>query len=186
MRYHRKVEFRNDKDLVKIMATSNVTPLTGNEGIYLGKVTTKTKHPITQEDLKVTGDFKLPMATSGSEALNMVGGSEDDLVFWFNFGRKVAARTVVTQSLGLDFGTEELNDLVKSFSAAMSAMSSDGMSEERKKKIKDFILSEDKFAPIREVLSGWTPDHKSVDFSVVELKKPSGKRGPKGKDDDGE
>lgn len=164
------------------MATSNVSPATEVvEDIYTGKVSTKVTNPFTRKEVKVTADFKLPQAKSGEQALNMVNGSEDDLVFWFNMGRRLVARQIVGQSLGFDLGSDDLNNLYKSFDSAMASMYSEGMSEERVKKIRDFILGEEKFAPLRDKLTSWTPEHQTFDFSQIELKKPSGKRGPKGK-----
>ena len=168
------------------MATSNVSPAVETEsGIYSGKVSTKVIHPVDQKEIKVTGDFKLPLATNLNEALEMVGSNDQDVVFWFNYGRKNAARIAVAQSLGMDLGSDEMNDLLKSFTTAMGSFG-DNLSEARKTKIKEFILSEEKFAPLRDIMGNWSPDHKSVDFSVVELKRPSSKRGPKSKDSDDE
>lgn len=165
------------------MATSVVNPENSTESsVYTGKVSTKVTNPVTGEEVKVTGDFILPLAKTGEDALNMVQGKDEDLVFWFNLGRKLIARSIVSRSLGLDFGTEEKNDLFKSFDAAISAVRK-GMSEARIKALQDFILSEEKYAPIREPLLKWTPDHKTFDFSKIELEKPSGKRGPKSKSD---
>lgn len=163
------------------MASSSVTPKevpTESASVYKGKGSAKVTNPISGEEIKVTGDFILPLAQNADDALNMVGSKEEDLVFWFNFGRKAAARQVVAKSLGMDFGTEEKNDLFKSFDAAISAVRK-GMSEARIKALQDFILSEEKYAPIREDLMNWTPDHKTFDFSKIELEKPDSKRGPK-------
>jgi len=168
------------------MATSNVSPAVEVEsGIYSGKVSTKVIHPVDQVEVKVTGDFKLPLASDLNEALTMVGGNDSDVVFWFNYGRKMQARIQVGQSLGMDLGSDELNELLKSFNTAMGSFGTN-LSDARKNKIKDFILSEEKFAPLRDLMDTWTPEHKSVDFSSVELKKPSGKRGPKSKSEDEE
>ena len=169
------------------MATTVVNPAVAESedqetaNLYTGKVSTKVINPFNGKEQKVTGDFKLPLATSGEEALNMVAGSESDLVFWYNLGRKAAARAAVQAKLGIDLGSDEKNELLKSFTAAMDSMSSEGMSAERKKRIQDFILSEEKFEPIREDVTNWTPEHQSIDFAVVELKKPDSKRGPKAK-----
>ena len=170
------------------MATSNVSLKETEENqdqetssLYTGKVSTKVTNPFNGKEVKVTGDFKLPLATSMEEALHMVGDIDDDVVFWFNLGRKAAARAAVSAKLGIDLGSDEKNELLKSFTAAMDSMSSDNMSPERKKRIQDFILSEEKFQPIREEVQNWTPEHQSIDFAVVELKKPDSKRGPKAK-----
>jgi len=114
----------------------------------------------------------------------ITGGKVEDLLFWFNYGRKVAARAQVNAALGFDLGDEKLNDLFKSFQNAMSNMVTDKTTPEKREKIKNFILDEDKFEPLRSHLADWKPEGVTVDFSSVEIKKPSGQKGRPKKESD--
>lgn len=151
--------------------TANIAKGSGNK---------KLMDPFGKETLR-KGTFSLPLAVDSSDAYQMCGGNESDVVFWFNFGRKLAARNQMNAALELDLGSKQLNDDYKSFENAMSeiGVTKDTPAEEREQ-IQKFILKQPKFAGI---LAKWD-DIKTngfgavhLDFSQVELKKPSGKRG---------
>lgn len=195
---------------VKVMGTSAVSPKVEfktdearkaqlDPTLYVGKTSKKEDNFFKKgEKIVFVGEYAVPLAYKPGDdphsALNrataMVNGKLEDVLFWFDYGRKVAARTQATLGLGLEFTSdkedekeaedeiEQLEDLARSFKNAMSNMITESTSEERKNAIMNFILSEEKFAPIRdkmEVIKNPAP--KFFDFGSEKLKKPTGVRG---------
>ena len=147
---------------------------------YSGKGNKKVTDPFGKQVVR-QGTFSLPLAQNFDEAMQLSKGSEDDLIFWYNHGRKLQARMQLNASLDLDLGSKQLNDDYKSFENAMEQIGvTKDTPEEERKQVREFILKQPKFAGIRakwdEIENkGFGPVH--LDFSDVELKKPSGKRG---------
>ena len=168
------------KSTDKVKKMSDTATIT-TAGIYGGKVKKNVKDPFGTDPIERVGKFSLPLATNLPEALEMVKNSADDVVFWFNHGRKLQARMQLNASLDLDLGSKQLNDDYKSFENAMEqiGVTKDTPKEEREQ-VQAFILKQPKFEGIRAKWAeiqqnGFGPVH--LDFSEVELKKPSGKRG---------
>jgi len=168
----------DENDLIQNPAEDSEGIETANN--YSGKGNKKVTDPFGKQVVR-QGTFSLPLATDSSDAYQLCGGSEEDVVFWFNHGRKLQARMQLNASLDLDLGSKQLNDDYKSFENAMEqiGVTKDTPKEEREQ-VQAFILKQPKFEGIRAKWAeiqqnGFGPVH--LDFSEVELKKPSGKRG---------
>ena len=145
--------------------------------VYVGKVTRGgVKNPITGEEITREAEYSLPIIQNLDEA-HAILGTEQELLYWVNYGRKVAARAQVFAALGgLDLGDPQITDLYKSFTAAMDQLGKD-MEPERLKMIRDMVLSEKKYAPLKKSMDEFSPEKLVVDFAQTEIKKSSGKRG---------
>lgn len=102
---------------------------------------------------------------------------QDDLTFWANQGRKNAARQQTNLAIDFDLGSEDLNDLLNAYNNAMKNLNDDKTTEEEYEANKKFVLSGKKFAPLKEVLANIKMDDLVMDFSEIELRKPTGVRG---------
>jgi hypothetical protein len=159
----------------------------------VGVVTRKVKNPFDGTMIERKANFELPAAYGDDPNVIMaiVGQKWEEIIFWFNHGRKVAARQQLNQMLAFDLGSDELNDLYDSFNDAMDSLLTKDATPEKRKRIKDFILSEDKFAILKIALDDVQEkgiDELNVKFGSpdatgkvaegeTELKKPSGKKG---------
>ena len=168
----------DENDLIQNPAEDSEGIETANN--YSGGGNKKVTDPFGKE-IKRKGTFSLPLAQNFDEAMQLSKGSEDDLIFWYNHGRKLQARIQLNSSLDVDLGSKQLNDDYKSFENAMEqiGVTKDTPKEERDE-IQAWVLKQKKFEGIRAKWSeiqqnGFGPVH--LDFSEVELKKPSGKRG---------
>lgn len=147
-------------------------------GILVKSLKKSIEDPFSGKKIVAEGEYSLPLASSLEDAEKLVAGNVEDLLFWFNFGRKTAARAQVAAMLsGFDSGDEKINDLYKSFTSAMNSILGEKATPEKRELTKQFILSQDQFSPLKSALENWKPGSVSVDFSQVELKKPSGKKG---------
>ena len=154
-------------------------------GVYKGKGNKKVFNPLTGKDEVRNGEFSLPLIKDEEHAKELVPSAEDR-VFWMNAGRKMQARIQMYSMFDDIFGDEALNDAYTSFSLAYSQVVTDKTSEERKQKVRDFILSEEKFEDLKVALEslekagGLKPVY--VDYATETLNKPSGVRGKKAKE----
>lgn len=146
-------------------------------GTYAGKVSTTVVDPFTGKKLKAIGEYSLPQATDSESLDSLSKGDISEVIFWYNFGRKVAARAQVAAKLGFDLGSPELNDLFSSFMGAMDQLVGKDGTQEQRDAFKGFVLAQAKFKPLAEALENYTPGSVNVDFATEELKKPSGKKG---------
>lgn len=175
---------------------------------WVNKVTTKVENPLDGKEIELTAEYEGPLATDYNSALNIVGGIDSDVWFWFNLARKIQMRYQAAQALEMDLdgeredGKTPLNDLYSSFSAARRNLKVDkNTPEARVKKINDFILSQEEFMPLAEKLAQFKPENKKIVFGLprrdekgnilegeteVELRKPTGIRGRQRKQKDGE
>ena len=161
----------------------NEVEATENEGVLSASVTKKITDPFTNKEIKAKGNYSLPLATSLETLNSLSGGKIEETIFWFNYGRKVAARAQVAAKLDFDLGSDSLNASFKSFTVAMAQILGKDASEERQKLTKDFILSQPQFSALSEALKNYSQGDVNVDFSSEELKKPSGKRGRPGSEE---
>jgi len=168
------------KSTDKVKKMSDTATIT-TAGIYGGKVKKNVKDPFGTDPIERVGKFSLPLATNLPEALEMVKNSADDVVFWFNHGRKQQARVYATSKLDFDLGSKEMNDLFDQYNQALESMQSKDDTKERQEQIKMFVLSIPKFkdlsAKLDEVRAGGGLKEVDIDFSQTELVKPSGIRG---------
>ena len=193
---------RKEKKMSPVTEVKNVDPTK-----ISGPVKRKVENPFTGEEITRIGTYTLDAATDLDSALAIVGQKESEVIFWFNYGRKLQAKAQMFNSLGFDLGSDELNELFGSFKRAMSgmldALPKDATKEQKDKlaakreRIQKFILSEEKFEPIREKLTELekaglesisikfgNPDADGkVPDGEMALNKPSGKRGRKAKVD---
>ena len=165
------------KEEIKMSEANVVDP-----GKAVGKVTKKVED-LNGKMIEVEGTYTLPLATNMNEALSMVKNSEDDFVFWFNHGRKVQARAQVAATLGMEFETEELEDRDKQFKNALKNMVEEDTPDADKAEARKFLLSLPKFKDLAETYKTFSPDPKNIDFGSVELKRPSGVRGRRKKEE---
>jgi len=152
-----------------------------------GAVSKKVDNPFTGDEIVRKGIYDLQAALKIEDAYALVGGNESEVLFWFNHGRRTQAKQQMLGLLDFDLGDEKLNDLFKSFRSAMNNIVTKDTSAERREAIQKFILSEDKFEPIREKLDAMKAqgiEDVKVTFSTVnpdenevELRKPTGKKG---------
>lgn len=187
----------------KKMATSNVVPVEviKDPSKLTGPVSKNVDNPFTGEEIKRKGTYELEAAQTIEQAYSLVGQNEKDVLFWFNHGRRVQAKQQMLSYLDFDLGDEKLNDLFKSFRSAMNNIVTKDTPVKRREAVQEFILSEDKFEPIREKLaemkasgiedvkvkfaSATLPiedeNGKVTGFKVAEgetlLRKPTGKKG---------
>lgn len=155
-------------------------------------VTKKVKNPFTGKTITREGIFELPAAHGDiASAYALCGNREDEVIFWFNQGRLNQARLQMNQALDFDLGSDTLNELFDSFQDAMDALLPKEADEKKRKRVKDFILSEEKFQPLVSALetlekSGLesiavtfgSPDaNGKINEGETELKKPTGVRG---------
>jgi hypothetical protein len=147
-------------------------------------------NPFTGKDITRQSVYNLPKATDIQSANAICGHREDELIFWFNYGRSQAARNQVFASLEFDFGDENLNKLYKSFESAVNQMAEKDDSDERREELRQMVLNVKKFTVLREKMAEISKDGLAetvVNFdSEVELKKPSGIRGRQKKEKEGE
>lgn len=174
------------------MATDVVNPIEvqDNEaeaqtsGVYKGKGNKKVMNPLTGKEEVRNGEFSLPLIRDEAHAKEILP-NEEDRVFWMNQGRKAQARIQMYSLFEDIFGDEALNEAYESFILAYSQVVTDKTSEERKQKVRDFLLSEEKFEGLKGALEDLTKagglKPVSIDYAVEELKKPSGVRGKKAK-----
>ena len=148
----------------------------------IGKVTKKVED-LNGKMIEVEGSYILPLATTLNEASAMVKDNESDLLFWFNHGRKIQARAQVAATLGMEFETEELEDRDKQFKNALKNMVEEDTPEADKAEARKFLLSLPKFKDLAETYKTFSPDPKNIDFGQVELKRPSGVRGRRKKEE---
>lgn len=147
-------------------------------GIYRGRTKTDVVDPFSKdskEKIEREGYYEIPIATNLDQANSIVKGNEQELLFWFNYGRKVQARAQMTQSLKVDLGDDH-----KSFENALKNMVDENTPPERVERVKQFILGEPKFAALREKMEQARKEGFGtifLDFSKEELKKPTGVRG---------
>lgn len=146
----------------------------------VGKISSAVENPFTGKKQKMTGHYSLPLALNMDDLASLTKGNQDDVLFWFNHGRKMAARAQVAAKLDFDLGNDDLNDLYRSFKNALNNMVDDKTPEPKRKRVIDFILGEDKFADLKTAMDSWKPEDITIDFSSTELRKPSGKRGRPG------
>lgn len=159
---------------------------------FLNTVKSKVKNPFTGKTIVREGMYELPIAHGDiATAYAICGNREDEVIFWFNHGRKTQARLQANQALDFDLGSDELNELFDSFTEAMESILPKDADEAKRKRVKDFILSEDKFQPLVSALetlekSGLetvtlvfgSPDADGkIKDGETELKKPTGVRG---------
>jgi len=170
---------------------------------FVGRVSKKEDNPFTGTKIVYEGEYALDLASKFEDpekgydaALAMCGGNLKDLLFWFDHGRKTQARTQATLDLGLEFTSDkedeeenkkevdELDNLYRAFSNALDNMVTKDTPKEKRKRVIDFILGEDKFEPIRNKLNNiQDPEPKFTSFGAneskgeVKLKKPSGIKG---------
>lgn len=138
----------------KKMATSNVSPVpeVKDPSRITGTVSKKVDNPFTGDEIVRKGIYDLQAAQNIEQAYELVGQDEKEVLFWFNHGRRTQAKQQMLGLLDFDLGDEKLNDLFKSFRNAMNNIVTKDTSAERREAIQKFILSEDKFEPIREKL----------------------------------
>lgn len=189
----------------KKMATTPVVMIDPSK--ISGTVKRKVENPFTGEDITREGKFSMDAAQDMDSALAICGQKESEVIFWFNLGRKLQAKSQMFNSLGFDLGSDDLNDLFGAFKRAMAGMlpvlpkdATKEMKEklnEKRARIQKFILEEEKFEPIREKLTELetaglesitikfgNPDAEGkVPDGEMALNKPSGKRGRKAKVD---
>jgi hypothetical protein len=151
---------------------------------FIGLVSSKTLNLFTGQKEELKGKYSLPLATDLQSLNSLVQGNESDILFWINFGRKVAARSQDNARLEFDLGSDELNDKYSAFDSALKSMVDDKTTPERRQRVIDFILGEPKFAELKDALANREIGEIFVDFAEVELKKPSGKRGRQKKESD--
>lgn len=169
------------KGTKKEMKMSDTMVSPAGAGVYGGKVKKNVKDPFGTDPIERVGKFSLPLATSLPEALEMVKNSAEDVVFWFNHGRKLQARVYATSKLDFDLGSKEMNDLFDQYNQALESMQSKDDTKERQEQIKQFVLSIPKFkelsAKLDEVRAGGGLREVDINFAETELIKPSGIRG---------
>lgn len=162
------------------MATQVVNPVT-----EVKKTVKRTvEHPFSGKEIERTANYTLPLATDLNSASSIAGGKEEELVFWFNYGRRIAAHNQAIASLAFDMGSDELNQLKSSLDNAMKNLVGKDTSDDDKKRYRDFFLSEKKFAPLRDKLNQIEAEgfgDKDIDYSTVTLEHPSFTRGRKKK-----
>lgn len=188
-----------DKKKMNPNVSTEMTPVDPTK--ITGKVTKKVKNPFTGKTITREGVYELPAAHGDiTSAFALVGNREDEVLFWFNQGRKNQARLQVNQALDFDLGSDELNELFDSFTDAMDALLPKDADEKKRKRVKDFILSEEKFEPLVSALESLeksglesvnilfgSPDADGkVSDGETELKKPTGVRGRRKKVSDDE
>lgn len=158
-----------------------------------GMVKRKVKNPFDGTMIVREGSYELPAAYGDdiATALALVGNKESEVIFWFNQGRKNQARLQVQQALDFDLGSDDLNELYDSFNDAMDSLLTKDATKEKRERIQNFILSEDKFQILKIALDDLkekgigginmvfgSPDAEGkINEGEVELKKPSGIRG---------
>lgn len=158
-----------------------------------GVVKRKVKNPFDGTMIVREGSYELPAAHGDdiATALALVGNKESEVIFWFNQGRKNQARLQVQQALDFDLGSDDLNELYDSFNDAMDSLLTKDATKEKRERIQNFILSEDKFQILKIALDDLkekgiggismvfgSPDADGkVSEGEIELKKPTGVRG---------
>jgi hypothetical protein len=156
-----------------------------SQGVYKGKGNKKVLNPFTGKEEMREGSFSLPLATDEDHAKQLVKQSGEDVVFWFNQGRKAQARIQMYSLFEDIFGDEKLNEDYASFILAYEQVVTEKTSDERKAKVREFLLGEEKFEQLKaklaelETAGGLKPVF--IDYATEELKKPSGVRGKRAK-----
>lgn len=151
-------------------------------GTYKGKGNKKVLNPFSGKEEVRNGEFSLPLIRDEEHAKELVPNAEDR-VFWMNAGRKAQARIQMYSLFDNLFDNDKLNDDYESFVLAYNQVVTDKTPEDRKQKVRDFILGEEKFVELKakldEIQGNFPPVF--IDYAVEELKKPSGIRGKKAK-----
>ena len=179
---------RRTKGKGKNMATSNVVPQQIDPGIYKNQVRKNVDNPFTGKKVEMTGTYQLPIAQNLNEINSMTKGDEQEITFWFNYGRKVAAKNQALAALDFGLETEDLNDLHSQFKNALRNMVDETTPDDRRKVVIDFILGVPKYQKLKTALdelqkTGMEPI--ALDFGGKdELRKPTGVRGRRKKSAD--
>jgi len=133
---------------------------------------------------KAEATYHLPVAKTLEEMNSYAGGLNEEILYWFNFGRKVAARQQVFMALNNQFPDEKINDLNKAFVEARDQMLLGSKDPVKIKRYTDFILGEDQYAPLVAAMKERDENKNNLphfDFSIESIKKPGDKPGPKAK-----
>ena len=177
----------------KAKMSPSVTETVTDPTLIKGVVKRKVKNPFDGTMIVREGTYELPAAHGDdlATALTLVGNKESEVIFWFNQGRKNQARLQVQQALDFDLGSDDLNELFDSFNDAMDSLLTKDASKEKRERIQNFILSEDKFQILKIALDDLkekgigginmvfgSPDSENkIPEGETELKKPTGIRG---------
>lgn len=132
------------------------------------------------EERKAEGTYHLPLAKNFVEMQN-ISANEDEAVYWFNFGRKSAARQQVFMALANPYADDKINELNKAFNEAVDQMLAGSNDPVKKKRYTDYILGEEQFAPLVAAMKESKDAKPHFDFSTIEIKRPGDKPGPKAK-----
>ena len=167
----------------KAMATN---PVNVDPTRYVNKTTKTIENPLNGKEIELTVEYELPNGMNYDRALALCNNVDADVWFWFDYGRRIQARYLATQKLGLDLEDENLQDLYTSFKAARRNMIDKNTSEERIQQINNFILGEQKFKPLADKLKEYEEKMKSGQGDNIRIVFGNPKKGVDGKPLEGE
>jgi hypothetical protein len=128
---------------------------------------------------KASATYHLPIAKTLADADKFSGSDDQELVYWYNLGRKVAARQQVFMALNNQFADEKINELNKAFVEAVDQMLAGKEDAAKRKRYTEYILGEEQYAPLVQAMKD-RDTNKSIphfDFGTQEIKKPGDKPG---------
>lgn len=130
---------------------------------------------------KASATYHLPIAKTLADADKFSGSDDSELVYWYNLGRKVAARQQVFMALNNQFADEKINELNKAYVEAIDQMLAGSEDPAKRKRYTEYLLGEEQYAPLVAAMKD-RETNKSIphfDFGTQEIKKPGDKPGPK-------
>lgn len=160
-----------------VMSDSNVA----NPALFTASVSRKIKD-VDGKEIERKGKMDLPLAVDQVTALAISDNKEDELVFWFNHGRKLHAAAVVRARLDFTLGSKELDTLYEQYNDAINAQLEEKATAEEREFVTNFVKKIKKFQPMLERLEAMKSsgvEELYVDFRTEKLERPSGVKGRK-------